>query len=175
MKKLLAAALAVVMLFAVMVPAFAAGNIAYEDGKETGDPATVIIKTSDKKLDDGGNPVDARSYTVTIPADQEIPWGTASYDISYAVETHLAYGETLAVSVAGVQGYMAYSPEVGVELPLPYALFGDGVDYETAEPTVYPAETVPLSVVVTEEDWNEAVIGTYSDTLLFTAEITPAG
>ncbi len=174
MKKALSLALAVVMMLAVCVPAFAA-DIEYAEGVETGDPAEVIIRTSDKKLDDNNNPVDARSYTVTIPADQEIPWGTESYDISYAVETHLAYGETLAVTVAGEQGYMSYSPEAGVELPLPYALLGDGVAYETTEPTVYPAETVPLSVVVTEEDWNEAVIGTYSDTLTFTAEISPAG
>lgn len=160
MKKVLSIALAVVMMLAVCVPAFAA------DITTDGDSGTTIIKTATIK-EDGG---DARSFTVTIPADQEIPWGAASYDVSYAVETHLAYGETLAVTVAGEQGYMSYSPEAGVELPLPYALEG-GVDYETAEPTVYPAETVPLSVVVTEEDWNEAVIGTYSDTLTFTAEI----
>ncbi len=161
MKKALSLALAVVMMLAVCVPAFAA------DITTGGDSGTTIIKTATIK-EDGG---DARSFTVTIPADQEIPWGAASYDVSYAVETHLAYGETLAVTVAGEQGYMSYSPEAGVELPLPYALFGDGVAYETTEPTVYPAVTVPLNVVVTEEDWNEAVIGTYSDTLTFTAEI----
>lgn len=161
MKKVLSIALAVVMMLAVCVPAFAA------DITTDGDSGTTIIKTATIK-EDGG---DARSFTVTIPADQEIPWGAASYDVSYEVETHLAYGETLAVTVAGEQGYMSYSPEAGVELPLPYALFGDGVAYETTEPTVYPAVTVPLNVVVTEEDWNEAVIGTYSDTLTFTAEI----
>lgn len=160
MKKVLSIALAVVMMLAVCVPAFAA------DITTDGGTGTVIIKTA--TTTSGGD--DARSFTVTVPADQEIPWGAASYDVSYEVETHLAYGETLAVTVAGEQGYMSYSPEAGVELPLPYALEG-GVDYETAEPNVYPAVTVPLNVVVTEEDWNEAVIGTYSDTLTFTAEI----
>lgn len=161
MKKVLSLVLAVALMLAVCVPAFAA------DITTDGGTGTTIIKTA--TTTSGGD--DARSFTVTVPADQEIPWGAASYDVSYAVETHLAYGETLAVSVKGVQGYMSYSPEAGVELPLPYALMGEGVDYETAEPNVYPAVTVPLNVVVTEEDWNEAVIGTYSDTLTFTAEI----
>lgn len=161
MKKALSLVLAVALMLAVCVPAFAA------DITTDGGTGTTIIKTA--TTTSGGD--DARRFTVTVPADQEIPWGAASYDVSYEVETHLAYGETLAVSVKGVQGYMSYSPEAGVELPLPYALFGDGVAYATTEPNVYPAETVPLSVVVTEEDWNEAVIGTYSDTLTFTAEI----
>ena len=73
MKKFFAVALALVMLFALCVPAFAA-DIAVDGG--TGD---VIIKT-DTKIDTNGDDIgdtDAESFKVSIPADTTIPWGTA--------------------------------------------------------------------------------------------------
>ena len=63
MKKVLSIALAVVMMLAVCVPAFAA------DITTDGGTGTTIIKTA--TTTSGGD--DARRFTVTVPADQEIP------------------------------------------------------------------------------------------------------
>ena len=85
MKKVLSVALAVVMLFAVCVPAFAANPIT----DKTEQSGTTIVKTSTKT--ETGE--DGRRYSVTIPANTTIPWGKASVDMAYVVEAHLAYGE----------------------------------------------------------------------------------
>lgn len=175
MKKILAAALALVLMLAVMVPA--AADIVYDKGAIAGNPAEVQIKTSDKKVDDEGNEYDARSYTVSIPADQTIPWNGATetdpFVVDYDVQTQLAYGESITVDVAGEKGYMAYAPEAGVELKLPYYLTGEGVSYTTAAPTV-DVDGLALEIKVTDDDWNAAVIGEYADNLVFTVTFNPA-
>ena len=72
MKKILAAALAVVMVLSMSVMAFAAPTESWQkvDSEGVATPAadsqTEII-TSTQKLDDEGNPVDAAYYTVIIP------------------------------------------------------------------------------------------------------------
>lgn len=175
MKKMLAAALALVMMLAVMVPAFAADKtIALKDGVTSGSPAEVIIKTSTDKLGDDDQPVDARTYTVSIPADQVIPWGGATaddpYEMTYQVTSQLAYNEFVKVSVAG-NGEMVYAPEAGVELKLAYTL-GGATEFTAASPVLQAgdaAATQTLNVVVA--DWSAAIIGEYADTLTFTAGI----
>lgn len=113
---------------------------------------------------------DARRYTVTIPADTVIAWGAEKTDLTgYTAEAHLAYGEKLSVTVSG-NGNMVYEPEAGTTLALPYTLEGDTA-YESAGPVVYPVATLALSVNITADDWNAAVVGEYQDTLTFTAAI----
>ena len=65
---------------------------------------------------------------------------------------------------------MTYSPEAGVTLELPYTLEGDTA-YVSAGPVVYPVANLALSVNITADDWNQAVVGAYQDTLTFIAEI----
>lgn len=158
MKKVISVLMAVAMLAALMVPAFA-----LDQNTPSGD---VIVKT-DTKMADGQ---DARRYAVTIPADTVIAWGAEKTDLTgYTAEAHLAYGEKLSVTVAG-SGNMTYSPEEGVTLELPYTLEGDTA-YVSAGPIVYPVATLALAVNITADDWNTAVVGEYQDTLTFTAEI----
>ena len=78
MKKVLSLAMALVIMMAVMVPAFAA------DLSANPDSADVIINTSTLKDEDGDGvgETDAEEYTVTIPADTTIPWGTENPDVS---------------------------------------------------------------------------------------------
>lgn len=91
MKKVLALALAVVMMFAVCVPAFAAAT-PVDITKDTVQAGDVAVKTH---IDP-----DDISYTVTIPADIEIAWGdTSAQDASYTVNTQLFAGDTLDVVV----------------------------------------------------------------------------
>lgn len=158
MKKVVSVLMAVAMLAALMVPAFA-----LDQNTPKGD--TIVITSTTME---GGQ--DARRYTVTIPADTTIAWGAEKTELTgYTAEAHLAYGEKLSVTVSG-NGNMVYEPEAGTTLALPYTLEGDTA-YESAGPVVYPVATLALSVNITADDWNAAVVGEYQDTLTFTAAI----
>ena len=165
MKKALSIALALTMLFALCVPAFAA-NITTDGG--TGDS---IVKT--RTTTAGGD--SAENFTVSIPAETTIPWlTTTAYDIAYTVESHLAYGKHLTVTVADSDGQnkMLYTPEAGVTLELPYTL--GATTYTAASPVVNPAANVAATITVDANDWNNAVIGEYTDTLTFTVNVVTA-
>lgn len=158
MKKVISVLMAVAMLAALMVPAFA-----LDQDTPKGD---AIVKTS-TQTEDGK---DARRYSVTIPAETVIAWGAESTALeNITAEAHLLYGEKLYVSVAG-SGKMVYTPEEGTTFELPYTLGGDDIAYESAGAVVFPAAELSLSVNVAADDWNTAVVGEYSDTLTFTAE-----
>ena len=88
MKKIIAIMMALVMMMAIAVPAFAANPIV-ETGEQTGE---ALVKTDTTA-------VGAGSYTVTFPAEIVIPWGQTK-DATYTVETQLAVGKTLNVAVA---------------------------------------------------------------------------
>ena len=165
MKKAISAILALVMLTVLCVPAFAA-NITTDGG--TGDS---IVKT--RTTTAGGD--SAENFTVSIPAETTIPWlTTTAYDIAYTVESHLAYGKHLTVTVADSDGQnkMLYTPEAGVTLELPYTL--GATAYTAASPVVNPAANVAATITVDANDWNNAVIGEYTDTLTFTVNVVTA-
>lgn len=160
MKKILSIALALTMMFAVCVPAFAA-DLSVKD-TDSGD---VIISTSTDK-EDGS---DGDWYVVTIPADTVIAWGTQVTELKYSAETHLLYGKTLDVDVTSADYVMSSVQEDGVVLDLAFALTGDtDVNFATV---TYPAVEKAVSVNITEDAWNNAVVAEYADTLTFTATI----
>ncbi len=164
MKKVFSIVLAVVMLFAVCVPAFAA-EITTDGG--TGDSVVKTLQT-----DEGGNP--AEKFTVTFPAETTIPWlKTTAVDVAYTVESHLAYGKYLTVEVTNDgANTMKYSPETGVDLTLAYTL-GDAL-YTAPGPVVNPTAgttNAKATVTVAQAAWDEAIIGEYADTLTFTATV----
>lgn len=163
MKKILSFAMALVMMMAVMVPAFAVELNANPES------ADVLIDTSTLKDTDGDGVGDteAEEYTVTIPADTTIPWGTEETDVSYTVESHLKRDGRVKVSVAGA-GVMK---TVDGAYEIPYTLVGDGVGFNSEAPTIYPAATKAVSVNVSADAWNSAVVEEYSDVLTYTAEI----
>ena len=160
MKKILSIALALVMMLSVCVTAFAA-DLSVKDT----DAGDVIITTSTSK-EDG---TDGDWYVVTIPADTTIAWGAESTELKYSAETHLLYGKTLDVDVTSVDYIMTYAPEANVTLDLAFALSGD-VDVNFATVT-YPAVEKAVSVDITADAWNHAVVGEYADTLTFSAAI----
>lgn len=157
MKKVLSIALAVVMLFAVCVPAFAAELNTMPESK--GD---VLVKTS-TQTEDGK---DAAAFVVTIPADTTMYWGQPSADVGYSVESHLTRGKAVSVSVAA-DGTMktadgAYS--------LAYTLDG-ATAYKAAAPVVYPAAAQALTLNVSADAWNYAIVEEYVGTLTYTAAV----
>lgn len=155
MKKAISIVLALVMLFAVCVPAFAADISA----TGTGD---VIVSTSTKT--ESGE--DAAAYTVTIPADTTIAWGTPSTDVSYTVESHLTRDKAVAVAVTG-SGEMK---TVDGKYTLAYTLDG-ATAFTAASPVVYPAAAQAVNVLIAADDWNTAIVESYSDVLTYTAEL----
>lgn len=163
MKKILSLAMALVMMMAVMVPAFAV--------ELNGNPneADVIIDTSTLKDTDGDGvgDTDAEEYTVTIPADTTIPWGTENTDVSYTVESHLKRDGRVKVTVAGA-GVMKTTDGA---YEIAYSLVGDGAAFTSDVPTIYPAATKAVNVNITADDWNTAVVEEYKDILTYTAEI----
>ncbi len=160
MKKILSIAMALVMMLAICVPAFAA-DLSVKD-TDSGD---VIITTSTDKADG----TDGDWYVVTIPADTTIAWGAESTELKYSAETHLLYGKSLDVKVTSADYVMTYAPEANVALDLAFALSGDvAVNFATV---TYPAVEKAISVDITEDAWNHAVVGEYADTLTFSAAI----
>lgn len=163
MKKFLSFTMALVMMMAIMVPAFAI------ELTENPDDAEVIINTSTLKDTDGNGigDTDAEEYTVTIPADTTIPWGTEETDVSYSVEAHLKRDGRVKVTVAGA----SVMKTVDGAYEIAYTLEGEGTAFAADIPTIYPAAKKAVSVNIASDDWNSAVVEEYKDTLTYTAEI----
>ena len=160
MKKVLSVVLAVMMLALVAVPSFAATVT-------TAGTTDIIVKTSTTK-EDGTS---GESFSLAIPADTVIPWGTEATDVSYTVESHLARNKGVKVVVAGTGAMKttdgAYS--------LAYVLEGADAFLATS-PVVYDEATdsgvkQELKVKIDSVNWKKAVVEEYSDTLTYTVSV----
>ncbi len=163
MKKIIAIAMAIVMMMAIAVPAFAAGaNPVTQETADQYGTADVYTKTTN------ANGEDVWSYTVTIPADLEISWGdTGEKDMTYSVESQLLIGATLTVSVTG-NGTMSAT---GTTETLAYTLTGgDAVEFSAvnAAGTTAPGVTGGENVKVAITSFDGKPVGAYRDTLTFT-------
>ena len=97
MKKIISVLLAVAMLAALTVPAFAAEIT--KDSAEQSATVDVVTKTTNTEGQD------AYTYTVTIPASFEFDWNdTVAKDATYTVTSQLLLGASLDVSVAANNG-----------------------------------------------------------------------
>ncbi len=87
MKKIISIALALVMMMAICVPAFATQTAVVGDN-------VVDVKTTYDETTD-------TSYTVTIPATIPVVWGdtTTAYDVGYTVTSQLLVGASITVAV----------------------------------------------------------------------------
>ena len=160
MKKILAIAMALVMMMAICVPAFAAVTGGSNAGNDT------IISTDTLKDEDGDGvgETDPSWYTVTIPATQTLPWETETKDIEYTVASQLKTGEAVKVTVADADAAYKMTSAGG---ELAYTL--DNATF-TAPSAVYD-DTAKVTVKVALNDWKSVAIDSYTDTLTFTAEI----
>lgn len=165
MKKFISLALAVVMLLAVCVPAFAADTKKITN--ETVNSATTLVKTS-KLKEDGTS---GENFMVILPLDASIPWGKeTATDMSYNVEAHLGYGKKLSVKVTG-NYKMALTEDANETID--YTL-GGTTEYLSGGPVVNPGVDVPFTLTVDKDTWANAIVGEYKDTLTFTAEVVLA-
>lgn len=165
MKKFISLVLALVMMLAVCVPAFAANTKKITN--ETVNSATTLVKTSTLK-EDGSS---GESFTVILPSDASIPWGKeTATNMNYSVEAHLGYGKKLSVKVTG-NNKMALAEDANETIT--YSL-GGTIEYFSEGPVVNPQANVPLTLTVDKETWANAIVGEYKDTLTFTAEVVTA-
>ncbi len=154
MKKIIAIAMALVMMMAVAVPAFA--NTQYSDGSAGSE---TIINTLTTK-EDGSDPT---WYTVTIPATQSIYWEATATDVNYTISSQLATGDAVYVEVSGNGELVNAAGD-----KLTYTLVG--TEY-TATASVVTDEAASVTVDTSASDWAGVPVDAYSDILTFTASI----
>ncbi len=140
--------------------------------------------------------VPAATYTLNIPADQEIPFGATTTDIGTITvtnETGFAEGKDLRITI----NYSDFVCE-GVSTSIPFSLGahyqGKNEDYGTSDGTISNGGSLvfkgtdsgklatPKSsniyftfdsffVAVNSADWGKALAGDYTATITFTAEV----
>ncbi len=152
MKKILAIAMAIVMMMAIAVPAFAAVEGGANAGNDT------IIETLTTR-EDGTDPT---WYTVTIPASQTIYWEATSTAIEYTINSQLATNNKVNVVVTG-SGFMTNGTD-----NLTYVIAD--ADY-TASAAVVVDEIDTVTIDTSAAAWTTVPVDAYSDTLTFTAAI----
>ena len=158
MKKVISVLMAVAMLAALMVPAFALDKTLDENTKSD----TAEVKTNYDNLKATGG-----YYTVTYPAETTIAWGTVDTTIKYNVSTQLIPTATLKVTVAQDNAAMKSADET----ELPYTLSGDT---EVTGIAPFVSEEKSLNINITDANWKSVPVDDYSDTLTFTASIVTA-
>lgn len=160
MKKILAIALALVMMLAVCVPAFAADvTITDESDPKTGD-TLLYTRTTDE---DGQ---EASGFTVTIPATVEIPWGgtsTGDY-LEMTYESQLQIGKQLSISLDKTGGNLTNGSD-----NLPYTLTGAcvGTALLTGAEVLSGTESIGINVT----GWDDVPVDEYADTVTFTVAV----
>ncbi len=154
MKKIIAMVMALVMLMAIAVPAFA-GEIT----NTATAPGEALVKTDTSA-------VGAGEYTVTYPAEIVIPWDAPSHDETYTVDTQLAVGKKIEVTVADkesgtLNGKMTATGTADI---LEYTLSGAvATEYDEVSSKT---ETITFTVA----DW-EKTIAEYSNYITFTVTL----
>lgn len=168
MKKIFAIVLALVMLFAICVPAFAVDNVIKDD---TAQSANSHLQTSMQK-EDGS---DGASYTIRIPAEITIPWEKDAMPFVYNVRSQLESGKRLVINIDSANGKNELVDANGIVLPYSFSRTDDdtpldSLDYTTRSEIVNTNRT--FNIVI--DDWNKVPVNEYEGNLTFTVEVVDA-
>lgn len=174
MRKILSLALAIMMVFSMTIMASAEN--------------TTVLTTT----------VPDAEYTLNIPADQTITFGKTETDIGNITVTNssgFAEGKNLQVtltygpfSASGVNSKIPYTIQKRVSgfTASPTVKSGDSIVFEgDSNGTVYSKTMMTVSgpsgtnssavtnfyVCINSEDWGKALGGTYTSSIIFTAEV----
>ena len=158
MKKIIAIMMALVMMMAIAVPAFAA-----DITKDTAQAGQATVATTTDATD--------ATYTVTYPASTTIAWGdTNAVNVNYAVTSQLPIGASLKVSVAADNGGVMTSTNAA-GYSLTYSLTGGAEEtFSEINNNVAPATAVEVAIA----DFSQAVPDVYTGTLTYTVVYTAA-
>lgn len=107
-------------------------------------------------------------YTVTIPAEFPVDWGTEETDVSYTVDCNLKSTSKVTVSVAGSGKLTAVKDS---SLKMDYTKVGFAPAEFTGIRTNAKPATLP-TVKIGNDMWNTKPVGEYRDTLTYTVEYT---
>ncbi len=165
MKKTISIMLAVIMIFTLAMPSFAA-----LDKDNTSGNSEII--TNDVKADG----TSGASWEVEYPASTTLDWETLVADdgakIEYTSKAHLYYNQTLTVNVApSATSKMVHKDDNAYSLA--YTLKAEDGTSALADTVLGPVgeATTTFRVDVPLSEWNAAPVGTYSDLLTFTATV----
>ncbi|MGN0520780.1 MAG: hypothetical protein ACI4LB_08585 [Candidatus Fimenecus sp.] len=157
MKKTISVVLALTMLFALCVPAFAADEYIYKDTvPQTGD--TDVVTTFDATTDE--------TYTITYPATVSVAWGdTAAQDAKYTVTSALRIGAKLTVKAEANAGGEMTNSNTSDTLTFTVQN-GAAQDYPEVNNGVASSTTVTIA------DFSGAAVGEYTGTMTYTVTYT---
>lgn len=166
MKKILAMAMAIVMMMAVAVPAFAAidkDTTKEDDGSQLG-KVTVATITDD---------TDA-TYTVTYPANFTFEWDdVATQDANYSVTSQLPIGDKLTVSVAADNGGKMTSTTAAA-YSLTYTLAGGIAAKDFSEINNGEGPDEAITIGIAQAQYDQAVPAVYQGTVTYKVVYTAA-
>lgn len=157
MKKILALAMAIIMMMTIAVPSFA---VEITENNSVGNTDIQTLTTKE----DG---TDAAYFLVSIPAKVQIYWGAEVTYIPFTVECQLATGKVLDFDVDGQNNYLFKD---GVRGMIPYALLNG--DFKLAE-SVIKETTVPDYITITTipQHWMQVPVDNYADLVTFTVSV----
>ena len=156
MKKILAVVMALTMLFALCVPAFAADPNPIK--KDTAQSGSIDVITTYLPTDE--------TYSVSYPAAVNVAWGdTAAQDAKYTVTSALQIGAKITVSAAANDGGVMTA--AGTTDTLTFSVQnGEAQEFTGANTAVDSATTVTIS------DFSGAAVGEYTGTMTYTVVYT---
>ncbi len=158
MKKFISIVLALVMMMAIIVPAFAT--------------QTAVLGGNNVDVETTYDAANDTSYTVTIPATISIPWGnTNSQNATYTVESQLLIGAKLKVSATANNGGEMTAADSTDTLAFSVT-GGDAVEFDAVNvaKTTAPGVTEGENVKVSISTFEGKAVGTYTGTLTYTVE-----
>ena len=125
------------------------------------------------------------TYTLNIPENKAIPFGTTDTDIGKVTVTNssgFAEGKSLEVTMT----YEAFKAE-GVSTTIPYTIYGFQTVDRSNDYPIYSGGSVVftgkddgtcdegryggLKIIINSTDWDKALAGEYSSVITFTAEV----
>ena len=156
MKKILSIAMAIVMMMAVMVPAFAAELNA---SSNTGSATVQVDGVADKG--DG-------TYSVEIPASVDLIWGDTTKAGEYKITSQVQTAKRVKVTVAKDKDLTNTGDAT------------ETIEFAVADATgvaskaVVNAEAHAFNLTIDAGEWTAASIAAYEGTITFEAELVDA-
>ena len=151
MKKLIAIALVLMLAFSLSVTAYA-GSISQDSTSKSTD---VEVKTSI-----------APTYTVSIPADTTVTFNTLTTSFG-SVKLESAQIEPYAFVYVSLNASGTLKNQADTSKTIAYTIQYGGNAF-TGTSLTKAGQSKPLTINITQDAWNAAYAGSYSDTVTFT-------
>ena len=155
MKKIISVVLVLVMMMAVMVPAFAA---TLDVNTQSGSSTVLVDGITDKG---------EGTYSVEIPASVDLTWGDTTKAGEYKITSQVQTDKRVKVSVSKEKDLTNAANET-IEFAVADATTG------VATSAVVNEEAHAFNITIDASEWATASIAAYEGTITFTAETVDA-